>query len=295
MNLFDTVVIRTYRVWNTKIGGCLKIYEFEKFQDFFQFHFSVKNVASSGKKMTMQEIATEIGYCSPATISMIASGERLPSKVFLSKLLEFWKVPKIERQRIYLKVELEKLKRKDKSNLALIDKYSQLNYHKIDMSYHKLISNWYVLVIKNLIMCPDFVEDLNFIHRKLRRKVSKAKIDSAIKLLLDAKLVERNKDTGKLETTKAQTETSHDIPSEAIRANHRGMINLALDAIEEQTVSQRQFNSVALQFDTDKLIEAKQALVNFIKEFNEKYNTDNSNRIYQLNVQFFEHTNGDPK
>lgn len=272
--------------------GCVKVYNFESFKDFFHFHLNLKNIDGDGRKnRTLHEIALDLGYSSPATLSMIANGERLPSKVFLGRLFNYWKMPALERQRITLLVEYEKLKRKGKGDLNILDQYVKLApFHKIDLNKHKLISDWYVLVIKVLISLPDFQEDPIWIHKKLRKKVSVAQIKRSINLLIDNGIVSRDTNTGKLVVNFNRTETTHDIPSEAIRANHLGMINLAKESVEEQTLDQRQLNSLCLQFDKSKLPEAKEFLLNFVKEFNEKYKSDTSTSIYQLNLQLFEHT-----
>ena len=273
----------------------MKVYNFNTFKDFFNFYLSQRSTNTVGKKSkTLNELALEMGYNSPATISMIATGERLPSKQFLQKLFIHWKVPSLERQRIALQIELEKLKLKGKTNLDLLDKYSKITpYHKINLNQHKIISDWYILVLKVLISTEQFNENPQWIYKKLRKKVSLSQINKAIELLIENKIIYRDEATQKLKVNYKKTETTHDVPSEAIRSHHRGMMNTAIEAIEEQDLLQRQYNAVTLQFDKSKIAEAKETVLQFVKEFNEKFQNEKSNDLYQLNVQLFELTNGD--
>lgn len=141
----------------------------------------------------------------------------------------------------------------------------------------------------------DFNEDPFEISQALRKKISPAQAKKALQLLLDTGLLQRDPVTKRLIPTEANTETTHELASEAIRENHKGMIARSLEAVEEQTIQQRHFNSLALQFESKKMAAAKKRILDFISAFNDEFGSDTSNQVYQLNVHFFEHTNkGNP-
>lgn len=274
----------------------MKTYEFEQFKDFFEYHLREKSVDSRGRKTTLQRLAKKLGYNSPSTLSMISSGERLPTEPLLDALFKEWKITDTDRDRIRLKIEIEQKQRKGKKISHLVAKYNRLTpYHKIDLKNYNVIRDWYVLVIKLMASSPDFNEDPVEISLALRKKVTPAQAKKALQLLLDTGLLQRDPLTHKLIPTEANTETSHELASEAIRENHKGMISRALEAVEEQSVQQRHFNSLALQFDASKMTEAKKRILDFVSAFNDEFGSDTANQIYQLNVNFFEHTNkGNP-
>ncbi len=271
----------------------MKVYEFDQFKDFFEFQLREKSRDKKGQKIsTLQVLAQSLGYSSASSLSMIASGERLPSRALLESLFEAWKVPQSERERIRLKVAIERRERKGAGSSQLISKFNQLApYHKIDLKQFNLVRDWYVLVIKILAGTPSFQDDPVWISRALGKKISPAQAKKALKLLLDSNLLGRDPLTQKILPIVESTETTHDIPSEAIRENHKGMIQLALEAVDEQSVEQRHLNSLSLQFDVKSLSLAKLRILDFVKKFNEEFSSDSSDQVYQLNVQLFEHSN----
>lgn len=274
----------------------MKTYEFDQFKDFFEYHLREKSINSRGRKTTLQRLAKKLGYSSPSTLSMISSGERLPTAPLLDALFKEWNVSDTDCDRIRLKIEIEQKQRKGKKISHLIAKYNRLTpYHKIDLKNYNVVRDWYVLVIKLMAGSPDFNEDPTEISQNLRKKITPAQAKKALQLLLDTGLLQRDPVSQKLVPIEVNTETSHELASEAIRENHKGMITRALEAVEEQSVQQRHFNSLALQFETKKMPAAKKRILDFISAFNDEFGSDNADQIYQLNVQFFEHTNkGNP-
>jgi uncharacterized protein (TIGR02147 family) len=275
----------------------MKTYNFDLFKDFFEYHLRAKNTDADGRKIdTLHSLAKKLGYNSPSTLSMISSGERLPSRELLEALLDAWTISPTERERIRLKVEIEKKSRKGKNHAHLISEFNRLTpYHKIDLKNYNLVQDWFVLIIKLLISTPGFVEDPQAISLKLRKKVTPAQVKKTLALLTETGLVARDPITGQLRVQQDRTITSNDIPSEAIRENHKGMIRRALESVEEQSITQRHLNSLALQFDMEKMAEAKKRILDFVTQFNDEFHSEKSDQIYQLNVQLFEHTNGGNK
>lgn len=273
----------------------MESFDFFSFKDFFDYHLRRYHFDESGKKsLTLKEFAEKLGYNSPSLLTMIAKGERLPSESLLQALFKAWKIPPKDREKIKLLVQIEKRILKGKDNFELAQRLNQISkIEKIDLKKFELISDWHILVIKILVGTPDFKEDPQWISQKLRRKISPRKAEQAIQLLLKLGYILRDPVTQKLSVASEVTETTHEIPSEAIRNNHKGMIQRALESVDEQNHKNRSLNSLALQFNKANLPKAREKLLNFIHEFNLEFSDDNSKDIYQLNLQLFEHTNGD--
>ena len=268
--------------------------QFESFKDFFEYNLKEGALDQNGKKvLTLQELAEKLGYNSASTLSMVAKGARLPSNSLLEALFQEWDVTPEERERIRLGLEIEKRRKKGKPVFNLASRFNELTpYHKIDLTGFKLIRDWYVRVIKLLVSgrrSSEISEDPVAISRRLRKKVSPKQVKDSLALLEAAGLLKRDR-RGRLKPVNENTETTHEISSEAIRENHRGMMNRALEALEEQSVAQRQFNSLALQFEPENLPLAKKRILDFVKRFNEEFGSNDADQIYQLNIQFFEHT-----
>ncbi len=267
---------------------------FDSFQDYFKYRVKSEMQSSAGhKKSSLEKLAKQLGYSSASSLSMIFTGDRLPSNDFLDAIFEHWHLSGEEGQYLRNVVQLEKLQRKGKATmqvLARLDRFKKVsNTHKLNIQQFSMMSEWYHLVIKTLISCFDFKEDYNWISRRLRKKVTSSQINKSIDVLLDLGLIERDLN-GKLMRTTKLIETTHELPSEAIREHHKGMMQRAIEAVEEQDVSDRHFNSLTFKFDPKFMPEAKDKILTFVKDFNSRYQSEEASQVYQLNVQLFEHT-----
>ncbi len=272
----------------------LSAIQFESFQDYFKYRLQNEFVSAAGhKKSNLEKLAKALGYNSASSLSMIFTGDRLPSNDFLDAISNHWKLS--HEEDLYLRniVQLEKLKKKGKATKQVMERlgrFKKMNLsHKLSLNQFSMMRDWYHLVIQTLISSFDFREDHTWISRKLRRKVSPAQIKKSIEILLELGVVQRNSE-GLLEPVLAEVETTHELASEAIREHHKGMMSRAIEAVDEQDVSARHFNSLTLKFDPVKMTQAKEKILNFVKDFNTEFDADDSNQIYQLNLQFFEHT-----
>jgi uncharacterized protein (TIGR02147 family) len=270
--------------------------EFNFFADYFRFQVNLNQSDSERPNHTLKELAYRVGYNSPSILSMVASGERLPSDALLEALLKEWKIPTNEAAIIKLKVAIEKKSKKNKDHFELqkeLNKLQQkIGYSQTSVEEFEMMSEWYILVLRSLIGTKIFNEDPSEISVILRRKVSPAKIKSGIEVLLKLGLIKKNLQTGLLEQNQQNIESSHNIPSAAIKNHHREMINRALEAVDEQDVNERTLNGLTLNFEIERYREAQEKILTFIKSFNEEFGQNNSESIYQLNLQFFAHTNG---
>jgi uncharacterized protein (TIGR02147 family) len=273
----------------------MKNHQFSQFKDFFEYQLRENTRDTNGKKMTtLQALANKMGYKSPSLLSMISKGHRLPSKSLMEALFNEWKIEKRQREILRLRVEIEKKLNRGKNTYPLITKLTKLapieQYHLLDVDQFSSMRDWYILVLRVLVDTPDFNEDPVQISQRLRRKVTPSQVQKGLELLEKLRFIERNIETGKLQSTVGSVETSNDIPSEAIREHHRGMIQKALESIDEQNIQERVLNSLTLKLDLARMLEAKEKIMNFVKDFNAEFAADNSRSIYQLNVQLFEHT-----
>lgn len=237
--------------------------------------------------------ARRLGYRSPSSLTMVIKGQRIPSPNMVDALVKDLKLSKREARHFQLLVELEKNQKEGKDTTNVLKELAKLstqeNSYKISLQEFNVISDWHCIVIKQLIDTPDFINDLDWIHRRLRRKITIAQIKSAIEALVDLNLVKRTPDGG-LAPLKKGFVTPNDVPSDAIKNHHEGMVLQGLKSIREQEPGQRQIVGNTLKVSEEDLPEAKEAIFEFIKEFNQRFSSGLSSDLYQLNIQFFTHT-----
>ena len=154
--------------------------------------------------------------------------------------------------------------------------------------YFKVISDWYHFAILELTYLKDFQPNPEWIAKTLNVKVEL--IQSAIHRLKNLKLLKEK--NGTLKAIDEFTSTTFDIPSDSIKKFHQQILAKAVQAITMQTVHERDFSSITIGFDQNKLNEAKKILNKFRSEFLNRFSLDDSkNSVYNLSFLFFKLNN----
>jgi uncharacterized protein (TIGR02147 family) len=272
-------------------------FDFDNLKDLLKFQVEMSLLGTLGRKTSnLSKVAKKLGYRSPSTLTMLLKGQRIPTDEMVGAMVRSWKLGQAEREFLQLLVQVEREKKKGKDPTDTLERLKKLaakksaNSFVVSLNQFSLVKDWYYLVVKQLVASPDFSEDPKWISKKLRRKITPQQVERALEVLQELKLIERDSVSGKLVASVGSTETTHDVPSEFIRMHHQGMLDRAKEALEEQSVQERHFNSLTVKVDAKRLPEIKEKILEFVRELNKEFETDNSNRVYQLNVHLFEHT-----
>ncbi len=268
------------------------LFDFTDYVDFLNSYVNAYGKYSHGP-YNLKNWAQRLGYRSPSSLAMVLNKTRLPTTKMIVSFAEDFNFTQGERKYFEILVEIEKRKGNGKDIMPLMEEATRISgkneYQKISYEQFALVSDWYCYAVKALISRKDFIYDLDWMHRALRRKVTPAQIKSAIYNLKSVGLIEDDPERGLREATK-RTHTGNGIPSAAIKNHHRGMLFQASQAIDEQDVNNRMFQGLTLNISKqEQLDEAMKDIANFVQDFNSKYRNDfEGDAVYQLNVQFFE-------
>ncbi len=151
------------------------------------------------------------------------------------------------------------------------------------------ITEWFFLVIKQLVETPSFKEDPTWIQKRLRNKVSISQIHSAIEAMLSLGILMRT-ESGKLCSSHKSVTTKSDISDIAVQIHHKQMLDRAKESIGEQAVLEREVDSKTFRMNPSRMGEAKIFLRKLRDEFLRNFEDKDSDRVYQFNFQLFEHT-----
>jgi uncharacterized protein (TIGR02147 family) len=155
----------------------------------------------------------------------------------------------------------------------------------------EVVSDWYHYGVLELSRCKGFKATPRFIASRLG--ISKADAEAALPRLIRLGLL---KQKGK---TYIKTDnlivTPTDFPSQALRSFHMQMIGKAKNALEEQTVSERDITGMTIAVDVKKLSLAKREIQKFQKRMVRLLEGSEANEVYQLNVQLFRISNPEKK
>lgn len=146
-----------------------------------------------------------------------------------------------------------------------------------------LISDWEYMAILNLVKIKDHVAKASWISERLGISEHRAKV-CLNNLINQGHLKIQN---SKMSRIHGAISTSTDISSSAIRKHHIQAINLAEDALFNTPIQLREFLSATLAIDIENLPQMKDEIFEVYKKFSKKFDEQNANEVYKLNIQFF--------
>ena len=123
---------------------------------------------------------------------------------------------------------------------------------------------------------------------KLTFKASAAEIRKSVQVLLNAGFLAENADGTFSQTDQKITTGDLEIPSLAVRDMHRQMGELALEALENVPVEDRDISGLTLGIPENALPRIRSEIADFRRRIaNIVTESPDTDRVYRLNVQFF--------
>ncbi len=170
---------------------------------------------------------------------------------------------------------------------------SEINHHsdfKIkEIEEYTVIAQWVHFAIISMTQLKKFSGSPTEIHSYLGGRVSINEIKSALIRLQELNLLSINDQTGRLESTNQVISTKDDVSMKAVREHHRGAIRMAEQALESQSVLEREFQSFSLAIEENKIPLAKELIRRFKQQFTQAIAVKEAtaDQVYQVNLNFF--------
>lgn len=209
---------------------------------------------------------------SPSAVSEIIRGKRQISRKLAERLADRMGVGSEEWERIF----------KGKA----IDKKRQgaTAYSQFDMDAYHVIAQWHYFAILSLAELDDFDGCPSVIARRLN--ISERQAANALKTLERLELLARGSD-GKIIWTGKNFKTSEDVRDLSAQRSLREGLDLARQALDHQPVDAREFTSITMAIDPDRIDEAKLMIRKFRDRLSSFLEGGDRRRIYRLGVQLF--------
>ena len=149
-------------------------------------------------------------------------------------------------------------------------------------SFH-VISDWQHFAILELIETSNVRCDIPSIAKRLR--LSPLLVSSSLARLQRLDLL-RESETGFIRTKK-NINTKRDVPSAAVRKHNQQHLELAKLAIEKQSVAERNYTTMTMAIDPQRLIEAKEMIHDFVNRLTNFLESGDRTAVYTFNTQLF--------
>ena len=224
---------------------------------------------------------------SPGSICDIINGKQGISKDRAGKIAEKLGFNKSETDYFLTLVESAHARNKKQKKVAKqkLQEYKEKNYSKLETDANEVLSDWYYFAILELTHVSNFLPNIEWVAKRLG--IAPSLVQEAIERLQRLKLLSIEPD-GSWKDLNNYLMTTNEVPSRNIRRLHHQIICKAHRSVSEQTISERNLNSLILSFDESKMEEAKKMIMDFQIKFNEKMGPNGSaNGVYCLAIQFF--------
>lgn len=266
----------------------LNIKEFIDYRAFLKSFFEMKKTQNTNFSYGMW--ANRLGLKATSSLTKIINGEREPGTEITSKMISFFNFDSIEEQYFNDLIRLSKIKDDPRLKMMLMERmgreHPDARLFVMDDRSVEIISNWFGLTIREMVKLNDFVEDYEWIKKRLMFDVSVEDIAKTMTDLLHQGLIKRNKQ-GKLVVSEGLLHTTNDVASEGIKRYHEQMLDNAKKALRAVPVHKREYNAETFVIDEANIPEAKEFIREFKAKFVRTFEEKEGNQTYQLQVQFF--------
>lgn len=219
---------------------------------------------------SLRAFARDLGLGS-TTLSDVLADKRSLSKSNLEKVMGKLLVSPIEKEMLWSQY------REGANKIEVDDRMV------MEEDAFRLIADWHYLAILNLAKIPDNRATPLWIAKRLG--ISTQEAESALERLLRMELLKKNRN--RLVRTAKPLTTSKDIPSAAIRKHHTQNLQLAEQSLHRDPVETRQFYSMTVAVNPEKLPLVKDIIFKTRKKIGDLLEDGPLSEVYTFSFQLF--------
>lgn len=205
------------------------------------------------------------------SLSDVLAGKRSLSKTNIEKVLEKLLISPLEKEQVWAHY-------KENASRAEVDDRTLL-----DEDTFRLIADWHYLAILNLAKLKENSVKAEWIAERLNIDVAEAEV--ALERLFRLQLIRKVRN--RMERTAKPLTTTNEIPSAAIRRHHSQNLLLAESSLHRDPVPTREFGSVTMAVNPEKLPQAKEILLKTRKKIAGLLEEGDLSEVYTLSFQLF--------
>jgi uncharacterized protein (TIGR02147 family) len=147
----------------------------------------------------------------------------------------------------------------------------------------RMVADWYYLAILNLTKTKNFKSNSTWIAERLG--LTKDVVEQSLDRLFRMGLIKRERQ--RIVRTSRPLMTTRDVPSAAIRKHHAQNLVLAEKSLHQDEVGVREFGSVTMAVNKEKLQKAKDLLLKTRQKIADLLEDSGATEVYTLSFQLF--------
>jgi uncharacterized protein (TIGR02147 family) len=241
-------------------------------------------------RMSYRAFSKRAGLGAPNYLQLVIAGQRNLTRATAEKFADACSLADDRKAYFLVLVEFNQATTDAQRNryyaeLSAFRRYRRA--HKLELAEAQYHSQWYLPAVRELVHCPDFVEDAEWIAKRLLPPITAKQAQDALDALLRLGLLERDT-SGKLRQRERVVSTGPETAGLHIRNYHAEMMARATRAMELVPREFRDVSSLTLTLKTAALPEIKQRIAEFRRELADLCDSEDSpDVVLQLNLQLF--------
>jgi len=263
------------------------IFEYTSYQQYLLDYF--KESKKKSPCFSHRFLAEKLGIAMPNLILLIMQGKRKMSAPLSSRLARY--VHFNRRETLYFKsmVGFLNAKTHEQKNTYfqhMLKLRRNLSMKKIEERQYEYYSNWYNLVVRELVTYPQFDGNFKWLAKKIVPPITPEQAKASVRLLWRLGLIKRSGKRYKQQD--AIVSTGPEVNSLAVVNFHRAMACLAAGSYDRLQKTEHNITSCTVNLSK----ETFDHLVGEIAEFRKRVmamadEAEPSSRVYQMNFQLF--------
>jgi uncharacterized protein (TIGR02147 family) len=241
-------------------------------------------------RLSYRAFSKRAGLGAPNYLQLVIAGQRNLTRATAEKFADACGLSEDRKHYFVALVAFNQAKSDAERNrhygeLSAFRRYRQA--HKLELADARYHAHWYLPAIRELVHCPGFREDPEWIASRLLPPILPKQASDAIDILLELGLLGRD-DDGKLTQRERVVSTGAETAGLHIRNYHAEMMNRATKAMELVPREDRDISTLTVSVSGKLLPELKQRLAEFRRELVDLCDGEQApDRVVQLNFQMF--------
>lgn len=264
------------------------IFEYSNYREYLSDYFEYKKSLSKG--FSHRVFVRVCGFSSPNFLKLVMDGKRNLGKEALEKLITYLNLTKPESEYLRTLIAFNQAKKYEDRNRHLTE-LAQLAHRakvkQVDVEQYDYFSKWYYVAIRELVALDDFVEEANWINKKLTTRLSNNTIHKIIEILLDLNLLKRDA-YGKLIQVESSIVCTPEIFSVAVSNYHKEMLDMAASSLKTSRSNDRDISGLTVSVDRETFDKMRKVVERCRREIHHISSTTKEKKVVcQINFQLF--------
>lgn len=157
-------------------------------------------------------------------------------------------------------------------------------YLEFSASQFKIVAEWEHFAVMSLLNCEDFESSPAWMARRLG--LSETRVKQVLERLVQLGLFEGTSDAG-FTRSKKSYRTTDDVANLSLKKCHEQSLELAKESLHRDSTKIRDFTSITMAIDPEKLSMAKELTRKFQDELSDLLESGHRTEVYRLSMQLF--------